>query len=197
MTPKEIIAQLEDLKSDRESFVTELLRRDEPDNVFQKDIEALDAAIRIIKGLQEARTVKREKPLTQEECIRDLKASMDLWLFDPSTGETLTPDSLNDMNRMTYDAMEYAADFLQTHPRIGKHSYFYTFGTDPQFPFGINEYVEVHADDANQADQKFKSHFPCREGSTLLNCAFIYREEIWERVYREHYAGKNPARVID
>ena len=138
MTPKEIIAQLEDLKKDREDF----LDKDDPDCVFKKDIAALEGAIRIIKDLQTARTVKREKPLTQEECIQDLKGSMDLFLFDPSTGETLTPDRLNDLDRMTYDAMEYAADFLQTHPRIGEHSYFYTFGTDQQFPFGINEYVE-------------------------------------------------------
>ena len=193
MTPKEIIVQLEDLIKDREDF----LDKDDPDCVFQKDIDALEGAISIIKTLQTARTVKREKLMTQEECIQDLRGSMELFLFDPSTGETLTPDSLNDMNRMTYAAMQYAADFLQTHPRIGERSYFYTFGTDPHFPFGINDYVEVHADDANEADQKFKSRFPCRRGSTLLNCAFIYNEENWEKVYREHYAGKKPAMVID
>ena len=44
-TPEEIIKQLEDLKKDRESF----LDKEEPDSVFQQDIDALDAAIEIIK----------------------------------------------------------------------------------------------------------------------------------------------------
>ena len=52
MTPKEIIAQLEDLKKDREDF----LDKDDPDCVFKKDIAALEGAIRIIKDLQTART---------------------------------------------------------------------------------------------------------------------------------------------
>ena len=138
-----------------------------------------------------------EREMNRERCIEALRGSMDLFLFDPGTGEVRTPDSLNELDRMTYDAMEYAADFLQSHPRDGAHSWFYTFGTDSQFPFGIEEYVEVHADNANQADQKFKSRFPCREGSTLLNCAFIYGEEKWKEVYREHYNGRKPARVID
>ena len=48
MTAKEIIAQLEDLKKDRESFADSPFS--EPDNVFRKDIEALDAAIAVIEA---------------------------------------------------------------------------------------------------------------------------------------------------
>ena len=135
--------------------------------------------------------------MTREECIAALKGSMELFLFESSTGEVKDPGSLNELDRMTYKAMEYAVRFMEARPRNGKNSYFYTFGTDPQFPFGIDEYVEVHADTANQADQKFKSHFPCREGSSLLNCAFVYSEETWNKFYEETYGGKKPARVID
>lgn len=135
--------------------------------------------------------------MTQEECIRDLKASMDLWLFDPSTGETITPEQLNDMNRMTYDAMEYAVDFLQSHPRNGAHSWYFTFGTDPEYPHGFNEFVEVHADTESQADKKFMARYPCRPGSSLMNCAFVYNEEKWKEIYKKHYSGTRPAAVID
>lgn len=51
--------------------------------------------------------------MTKEECIRDLKGSMELFLFDPSTGETLQPEQLNDMDRMTYEAMKAAVEFLE------------------------------------------------------------------------------------
>lgn len=122
---------------------------------------------------------------------------MELFLFDPFTGEVKRPEHLNEMARMTYDAMAYAADFLEARPPQGKNRYFFTFGTDPKYPFGIEEYVEVHADDGNQASQKFMSRYPCREGSTLMNCAFVYGEKQWEKIYNEHYKGKPPARVID
>ena len=51
--------------------------------------------------------------MTKEECIRDLKGSMELYLFDPSTGDTLKPEQLNDMDRMTYEAMKAAVEFLE------------------------------------------------------------------------------------
>lgn len=135
--------------------------------------------------------------MTREQCIADLKGSMELFLFDPSTGETTTPDRLNETDRMTYDAMAYAADFLQTHPRTGKKSYFYTFGSDPAYPYGRDDYVEVHADDERHANQKFKDRFPNREGSTFLNCAGIYTEEAWETVGAEYYSGIKPTLVIE
>lgn len=53
MTLKEIIAQLEDLKTDRESFVD----KDDTDDVFRRDIDALDGAIMIIKKFQKAEEV--------------------------------------------------------------------------------------------------------------------------------------------
>lgn len=46
--------------------------------------------------------------MTRQECIRDLKGSMELFLFDPDTGEMQTPEQLNELNRMTYEAMAYA-----------------------------------------------------------------------------------------
>lgn len=51
--------------------------------------------------------------MTKEECIRDLKGSMELFLFDPSTGETIEPERLNEENRMTYEAMKAAVEFLE------------------------------------------------------------------------------------
>ena len=57
--------------------------------------------------------------MTREECIRDLKGSMDLFLFDPSTGETIQLEQLNDLNRMTYEAIKAAVGFLQEEEKNG------------------------------------------------------------------------------
>ncbi len=129
--------------------------------------------------------------MTREEAICQLK---DLIKDRESLRDKDEPDSVFQAD---IDALEYAIDFIESRPQVGAHSWFYTFGTDPKFPFGIEEYVEVHADNANQANQKFKSHFLCREGSTLLNCAFVYAEDLWDPIYTEYYSGKRPARVID
>ena len=75
--------------------------------------------------------------------------------------------------------------------------FFFTFGSNPRYPYGRDEFVEVHTDTGNQAAQKFKLDFPCRPGSTLLNCAFIYGEEQWGPIWKEHYKGKGPAVVLD
>lgn len=104
------------------------------------------------------------------------------------------PDSVYEKD---IEALRYAADFLQTHPRDGAASYFFTFGTDPQFPFGINEFVEVHADNPNQAAAKFKGYYPNRSGGNVLNCSSVYGEEKWKEIYKEYYNGRKPSRVID
>ena len=104
------------------------------------------------------------------------------------------PDSVYEKD---IEALRYAADFLQTHPRDGASSYFFTFGSDPQFPFGINEFVEVHADNPNQAAAKFKGYYPNRGGGNVLNCSSVYGEEKWKEIYKEYYNGRKPSRVID
>lgn len=61
----------------------------------------------------EEKPEEAEPTYVKEECIRDLKGSMELYLFDPSTGETLTPEQLNEDNRMTYEAMKKAVELLE------------------------------------------------------------------------------------
>ena len=57
--------------------------------------------------------------------------------------------------------------------------YFYTFGTDPRFPFE-GGWVEVLAINQDEANSIFRHIFPGqRQG--LLNCAFSYTEEEFMR----------------
>lgn len=41
--------------------------------------------------------------------------------------------------------------------------YFYTFGSDPGFPYQ-NGWVEIRADSFEEADRKFRARFPDRPG---------------------------------
>ena len=85
----------------------------------------------------------------------------------------------------------------QIRPQSGLQSFYYTFGTDPLFPHGIDEFVKVNAKDYAESIQKFKERYPNREGSSVINCAWIYTEKEWAKIYPEYYAGKAPADFIE
>lgn len=51
--------------------------------------------------------------MTREEIISGLQMTMDLFLFDPTTGKTTVPDMLNDIDRETYDACKGAIEALK------------------------------------------------------------------------------------
>lgn len=51
--------------------------------------------------------------MTKKECVEGLKGSMELFLFDPGTGDVLEPWQLNEDNRMTYEAMKKAVELLE------------------------------------------------------------------------------------
>lgn len=75
--------------------------------------------------------------------------------------------------------------------------FFYTFGTDSKFPHGERDYVVVVAENSKEADRKFKEVYPSRSGSNLLNCAFVYNEEQFDRLRDKYYMGIEPIRVIN
>lgn len=58
------------------------------------------------------------------------------------------------------------------------HRFFYSFNcSDPAFPYQ-DGWVEVVADDWQQAHEKFRSRFPDLTPG-VLNCAFFYSAEEW------------------
>ena len=62
--------------------------------------------------------------------------------------------------------------------------YFYTFGSDPGFPYQ-NGWVEVRAASREEADRKFRARFPDRSNG-VMNCSFFYDEEKWSQMDPEH-----------
>lgn len=66
-------------------------------------------------------------------------------------------------------------------------NYYFTFGTDERFPFKNNEYIRVTAPNIVEAKEIFRQVHPNREGSELLNYAFDYTEEEFDRIRDKHY----------
>lgn len=56
--------------------------------------------------------------MTREEIISGLKFTVEMFLFDPSTGEKYT-EPRNDMDKTTIDACRGAIELLEQEPKIG------------------------------------------------------------------------------
>ena len=57
--------------------------------------------------------------MDKDKIIDGLRMTMDLFTFDPTTGEEKDPDDLNDLDRATYDACKGALEILE---RLGTDS---------------------------------------------------------------------------
>jgi len=76
------------------------------------------------------------------------------------------------------------------------NNYYFTFGTDPRYPYGINDYVKVTAPDLGTAIRTFQKRHPNRPGSNLVNCAFYYDEEDFLPMIDKYYNGEGPIEVL-
>lgn len=71
--------------------------------------------------------------------------------------------------------------------------FYFTFGSDPAYPYGIDDYVVVLAKNRYEAQMAFKALHPNRPDSDSLNYAFDYTEKTWEAQY---YGDNPPVEVI-
>lgn len=75
-------------------------------------------------------------------------------------------------------------------------SYYFTFGSNPAYPYGREDFIQILARDIHEAAAIFRKHYPNRPGSTSLNCADYYTEKQFSAIRPEYYAGKQPAEVL-
>ena len=73
--------------------------------------------------------------------------------------------------------------------------FYFTFGTDSQFPYGINDYVLVEAEDLDQACSLFDAVHPPRHPG-VCNCAFFYSEESFDKFRDQYYKDVSPVERI-
>ena len=60
------------------------------------------------------------------------------------------------------------------------HNYYFTFGSDPKFPF-YKGYLIVKAESINVACDKFEKKYPGSLPYTI-NCSAYYTEEQWKNI---------------
>ena len=77
------------------------------------------------------------------------------------------------------------------------NNYYFTFGSDPRYPYGINDYVQVIAHDIREAVAIFRQHHPDRPGTHLVNCAFYYTEEEFAGSPDKYYGGRGPVEILE
>lgn len=75
------------------------------------------------------------------------------------------------------------------------HPWYFTYGSDSNYPFARGEYVVVRAPSYEDAIAEYQKKYPNRVAETV-NAAFIYSQEEWNRICLEHYNGISPADVI-
>lgn len=73
--------------------------------------------------------------------------------------------------------------------------YYFTFGSDSQFPYSRDDYVVVVGIDYHDCMDTYRSKHPDIT-ENILNCAFYYTEKRWKEIESEYYSGVAPAEII-
>lgn len=73
---------------------------------------------------------------------------------------------------------------------------YFTFGSDPQFPFGMDDYIVVLGTDKRDCIGTFKKKHPNRPGSDCINCADYYTPAEWAEHTKKYYKGVEPKEII-
>lgn len=152
--------------------------------------------------------------MTRKEIIDGLKMTMDLIIFDPSTGEDIDPDDLNDLNRTTYDACKGAVELLEAQEKIQLSEEDATFdcisrqaAINGKISIQRTNGVEIYSDEAvpveylkalpsAQPEPKSPLYYGdgYSEGKMVYdsaecpNCGYIYDEgdQVWGEPYCPH-----------
>ncbi len=132
----------------------------------------------------ESKEIDSTNTMTTVECLIILGTLALAFAGEQGTGKT------------AFDAINYAINYIESHP--DKKRFFYTYGSDREYPYGAGEYVEVHAKDAQTANKIYSDQYPNRPGN-ILNCAFVYTEDQWigEGIRDKYYKDKLPAVVME
>lgn len=75
-------------------------------------------------------------------------------------------------------------------------NFYFTFGSDPEFPYGRDDYVLIMCRDEGEACRLFNAVHPKRHKTNVMNCAFMYNEKQWEIGVQKYYRDTEPIETI-
>lgn len=70
--------------------------------------------------------------------------------------------------------------------------FYFTFGSDTKYPYGIGEYILIEAPNIYTAQRAFQAVHPNRPGSDCYNYSFEYNETEWKEIKDKYYKGVHP-----
>lgn len=68
-------------------------------------------------------------------------------------------------------------------------AWYFTFGSDEEYPYHRGQYVKVYAYSKSEAIKKYNQKHPMRNGK-FINCAFYYSQEEWDKQLCSKYETK-------
>lgn len=74
--------------------------------------------------------------------------------------------------------------------------YYFTFGSNPEFPYGRKDYILIEAANEDLACKLFQALHPNRPGSSCLNCASIYTGSQFDEIREKYYKGIGPVEIM-
>lgn len=74
--------------------------------------------------------------------------------------------------------------------------FYFTFGSDPGFPYGRGDFVIVIGSSYRDCMDTFKQAYPNRPGSGAMNCADYYSATEWPKIKEKYYPGKMPKKIL-
>ena len=107
----------------------------------------------------------------------------------------------SDINELITTLSEYFTELAKKRIHIKRDTenlwnYYFTFGTDKEYPYGIHDYMCITAESEPKARDLFKERYPNRPSSPYLNFAFCYDESEFKDIKTKYYHGKDPVETI-
>jgi len=126
----------------------------------------------------------------REKLIEAVRLQKDTFnIKSPSDAELYARGFLNGVRmQQKYNFLPYsdveALSLLQEARKEALKSFFFTFGSNEKYPYP-NGCVLIHAEDITKASDEFNKRFPNPDSTSILNCAFCYRQRDWERMEKK------------
>lgn len=73
---------------------------------------------------------------------------------------------------------------------------YFTFGSDPKFPYDREDYIVVIGINRKDCLDAYKNKYPNRPGSDSINCADYYTAAEWDKVTARHYKDVQPKEIL-
>ena len=106
------------------------------------------------------------------------------------SGKTSLDDAIGqELSWLNDSGMYVEAWSFMDPPEKQMQNFYYTFGTSKTFPFQKG-WVQVQAEDREQADQLFRSKYPDNFPG-YVNCAFVYQEDEFKEI-KKQYENEEP-----